>query len=90
MSMYFGMTGRLRSTGERSPLILVAVLAALGAALVPAARAQDEVCELPLTVPDVGDVTLNLQPNTRGPGILVSWPEPTPEISTSIRNQRYR
>ena len=73
MSMFFGMTGRLRSTGF---LLLLALL------VVTPARAQDESCELPLTVPDASDVDLILQPNSRGPGILLTWPEPDPEAST--------
>jgi photosystem II stability/assembly factor-like uncharacterized protein len=82
MSMYFGMTGRARTKGDGHPLPPAVILVALVMALATNAGAQDGLCELPLTVPEVGEVELTLQPNSRGPGILVSWPEPAAEGST--------
>ncbi len=79
MSMFFGLTGRLRSTVFLTLLALVILVPLL---VVPTARAQDESCELPLAVPDVSEVELSLQPNSRGPGILVTWPEPANDTST--------
>lgn len=75
--MMFATTGRQWSTG--------AVLLAAMVSLVPVlARAQGSgtSCELPLTVPAAADVEIVLQSSQRGPGLLLTWPEPDDASST--------
>jgi len=73
--MIFGTTGRLRTAGF---LILLSLVAG-------AVMAQDpevESCELPLVVPDVETVNIELEATQRGPGVLISWTEPDKASST--------
>ncbi|HOX26648.1 MAG TPA: hypothetical protein PLL30_05660 [Candidatus Krumholzibacteria bacterium] len=81
--MYLGIPGRHWTTAPVALLTLVTALLAFGPAAGPA-LAQTASCELPLTVPETSDVEIVLQPTSRGPGVLLTWPEPDDAASTCI------
>jgi photosystem II stability/assembly factor-like uncharacterized protein len=63
--------------------VCVLLLAAAGPTL---SAAQSDVhptnCTLPMPVPESGQIEFNLQSTLRGPGMLVSWPDLDPSVST--------
>jgi hypothetical protein len=73
--MVFGTMGRM----ERALVVLIWLTVA-GAAM---AQTGDG-CELPLVVPDVNDITVDLRSTSRGPGVLLTWPEPPDSASTCV------
>ncbi|MBD3222873.1 hypothetical protein GF314_16720 [bacterium] len=70
--MILGTTGRRQGAW---------ILAALLVGMVGGAAAQDA-CELPLVVPDATEIEVELQSTSRGPGLLLTWPEPGDDEST--------
>ncbi len=76
MSMDFGNGGRVRTAG------LLLALMALFAGAAGAQEPPPAGCELPLIVPEASEVEVELQPNARGAGVLVTWPQPPDSLST--------
>ena len=74
--MVFGSAGR---RSEAWIICVAAVMTVTGALAQPE---QNGACELPLVVPDAATIEVELGRTERGPGLLLTWPEPADEVST--------
>lgn len=68
-------------SGTTTGRVGVWLLAVLMTAVIGGAAAQS-VCELPLVVPDRDEIQVELRSTSRGPGLLMTWPEPADDVST--------
>lgn len=59
-----------------------AIIMVASGCLMAASRASGG--DLPLTVPSVSEITVELQGTVRGPGLKLTWPEPPDGLSTSV------
>ena len=76
MSMFFGTTGRFTA----GFLILLVLLA--GSVAWAQEEQPEDGCTLPLAVPAASEIQIELQPSGRGPGLLLTWPQPDDAAST--------